>query len=67
MPNDELDLAVPIYDTSMTQCSGADPMGRVLATSTAFGEIREYDVRASRRATCNNMIVKTSQMLSNLL
>lgn len=42
-------------------------MGRLIAVSTAFGEIREYDIRASRRATCNNTIVKTSQMLSNLL
>lgn len=25
-----------------------------------------YDVRASRRATSNNLIVKTAQMLSNL-
>ena len=58
---------MPIYDTAMAQCSGADPMGRILAVSTAHGEIREYDVRASRRATCDNTIVKTSQMLSNLL
>ena len=56
-----------MYDTAMAQLTGADPMGRILATSTAHGEIREYDVRASRRATCDNTIVKTSQMLSNLL
>ena len=60
VPNDELDLAVPIYDTSMAVCHGADPFGRVLAVSTAYGEIREYDVRASRRATANNQIVKTA-------
>ena len=55
-----------MHDTSLVQCS-SDPIGRVLAVSTAFGEIREYDVRANKRATCNNTIVKTSQMLSNLL
>ena len=37
VPNDELSLAVPIYDTSMAQISKADPMGRLLATSTAYG------------------------------
>lgn len=66
VPNDELDLRVPIYDTSLAQCA-SDPFGRVLAVSTAFGEIRTYDVRASKRATSNNLIVKTAQMLSNLL
>ena len=66
VPNDELDLQVPMYDTSMVQCS-SDPIGRVLAVSTAYGEIREYDIRANKRATCNNTIVKTAQMLSNLL
>ena len=57
---------VPIYDTSLAACK-SDPFGRVLAVSTAFGDIREYDVRANKRATCSNQIVKTSQMLSNLL
>lgn len=65
VPNDELDLAVPIYDTSMAQCT-IDALGRVLAVSTAYGEVRMYDVRASKRATSNNLIVSTAQMLSNL-
>ena len=60
VPNDELDLAVPIYDTCMDQCLGADPMGRILAVSTAYGDIREYDVRASRRPTCSDQVVKTA-------
>jgi len=57
VPNDELDLQMPIYDTSMAV---SDSMGRVMAVSTAFGEIRQYDVRASRRSTSSNLIVKTS-------
>ena len=36
VPNDELSLAVPIYDTSLTQCASNMP-GRILATSTAYG------------------------------
>ena len=37
VPNDELSLAVPMYDTPMAQISGADPMGRLLAVCTAYG------------------------------
>jgi len=53
VPNDELDLAVPIYDTSLAVCK-SDPFGRVFAVATGYGDIREYDVRASRRANCSD-------------
>ena len=50
LPDDELDIKVPIFDTGLTMC---DEIGRVLATCTGFGEVRHYDVRAQRKVISN--------------
>ena len=46
VPNDELDLQVPIFDTGLVTCEASE---RILAVCTGSGELRTYDVRASNR------------------
>ena len=46
LPHDELDLAIPIYETDL-----ATRDGRHYYVTTAFGEVREYDIRRQKRPT----------------
>ena len=43
-----------------------DSTGRVLATSTGFGEVRHYDIRAQRKVISNAQVTKESMLLSNI-
>ena len=62
VPNDELDLTVPIYDTSMTTFKDKSGIeGRVLAVCTAFGQVRLYDIRSSLKPQLDCQILKNSQ------
>jgi len=44
LPNDELDLQIPIFDTDLCYLSANN-----LVAVTAFGDVREYDIRGQRR------------------
>ena len=64
LPDDELDIKVPIFDKGVVEC---DPgVGRVLATCTGYGEIRHYDIRAQRRAVSNVSVTKDLLLLSHI-
>ena len=63
LPDDELDIKVPIFDTGLAMI---DTAGRVLATSTGFGEVRHYDVRAQRKVISNAQVTKESMLLNNI-
>lgn len=58
MANDELDLAIPIWDTDLTFLTSSVPGAYSMVTCTAYGDVREYDTRDGRRkAVINNKIV----------
>ena len=64
LPDDELDIKVPIFDTGVTEC---DPgAGRILATCTGYGEIRHYDIRAQRKVVSNAQVTKDNMLLSHI-
>lgn len=48
LPNDHLDLAIPIFDTDLIFLSDVGPFN--LVTCTGYGEIREYDTRQKKPA-----------------
>jgi hypothetical protein len=53
LPNDELDLKVPIYDVDLAQTKNSN----VFFTATAYGDIRKYDRNVnSKRPVCNKQI-----------
>jgi ribosome biogenesis protein NSA1 len=53
LPNDELDLKVPIYDVDLAQTKNPN----VFFTATGYGEIRKYDRGVnSKRPVCNKQI-----------
>ena len=47
LPNDELDLKTPIWDTSIEWLSRTNNYS--LVTCTAYCDIREYDTRSDRK------------------
>ena len=47
VPNDDLDLMVPIWDKDLAWLSKVN--AHALATCTAYCEVREYDTRGQRR------------------
>lgn len=54
VPNDDLDLMVPIWDKDVAWLSKVN--SHSLATCTAFCEVREYDTRGSRRPVIDSKI-----------
>ena len=63
LPNDSLDLQIPVWDTGLAFITD-----RVMATSTAYGEVRHYDYRASMKVTSSNKVFKNSEMfLSHII
>ena len=51
LPNDHLDLKIPVWDTDMAWLSRTNAYS--LATVTAYGDIREYDTRGPRKPVAN--------------
>lgn len=51
LPNDELDLKIPIWDTSLEYLSRLNPYS--LVTCTAYCDVREYDTRCPRKPVTN--------------
>ena len=56
LPNDELSLRVPIHDTDIVEFKNNPRLNYV---STAYGEIRLYDKKASPRPSLNKKITKS--------
>ena len=48
LPNDELDIKIPIWDTSIAYLSTLNAYS--LVACTAFCDVREYDTRCPRKA-----------------
>jgi len=55
-PNDELSLAIPIWDTGMVFINPFE-----MATCTAYGEVRTYDHREGVRSTSNNQVLEIQE------
>ena len=56
LPNDELNLRIPMHDTDIIEIKN-NP--RINYVSTAYGEIRLYDKKASPRPSMNKTITKS--------
>lgn len=61
LPHDELELAVPIFDTGVAFLGD-----RCLAVCNGYGQLRQYDIRASRKITSNATITKNDMMLTHV-
>ncbi len=46
MPNDELDLRTPIFDTGLAYL---DDSKQVVAVCTGYGQLRQYDFRVGQK------------------
>ena len=51
LPNDELDLMIPMWDTDVEWLSKTNNYS--LVTCTAYCDIREYDTRGPRKPVVN--------------
>ena len=60
LPNDELDLQVPIYDTD-----GFFIDKNHVTVCTGYGDVREYDIRGQRRPIFNTKV--SEMMLTNIV
>ena len=56
LPNDELNLKIPIHDTDIVEVKNNPRLNYV---STAFGEIRLYDKKASPRPSLNKKVTSS--------
>jgi hypothetical protein len=56
LPNDELNLSIPIYDTDIIEVKNNPRLNYV---STAYGEIRLYDKKASPRPSLNKKVTNS--------
>jgi hypothetical protein len=59
LPNDELDLVIPIWDTDIAYLSGSNLYSFVVCT--AYSDIREYDPRAGRRPVVQQKLFGTQE------
>lgn len=62
LPNDELDLQIPIFDTDIAYLDNNH-----IAAITAYGEIREYDIRGQRRPIVNTLVGTEKAYLSKIV
>lgn len=65
VPNDELDLQVPIFDTGLTWLDNSH--AHSFAVSTGSGCIRTYDTRAGRKCRMNATVLQGEMMLTHLI
>ena len=61
LPNDELDLAIPIFDTDVCYLTNTS-----VCTCTGYGDVREYDIRGPRRPVINAKLTEGDIMLSKI-
>jgi hypothetical protein len=59
LPNDELDLAIPIWDTDLVYLSSVNQYS--IATCTAYCDVREYDLRGQKKPVINNKIFNDNE------
>lgn len=64
MPNDELDLSVPIFDTGLAYINATN---EVMAVSTGYGHVRHYDTRAGVKCRSDDSILKDEMMLTHIV
>ena len=60
VPNDELDLQVPIWDTDICYYENGK-----MAVCTAYGDVREYDLK-QRKPTQNTKVYNDNMLLSKI-
>ena len=56
LPHDELGLRIPIHDTDIVEIKNNPRLNYV---STAYGEIRLYDKKASPKPSLNKSVTKS--------
>jgi len=59
LPNDELDLKIPIWDTDMEWLSRTNAYS--LVTCTAYCDVREYDTRGPRKPVTSTKVFGTRE------
>lgn len=59
LPNDHLDLKIPVWDTDMAWLSRSNAYS--LATVTAYGDVREYDTRGPRKPVVDVKVFGTGK------
>jgi len=59
LPNDELDLKIPIWDTDVEFLSYLNTHS--LATCTAYSDIREYDLRSQAKPVLSTKLFGDSE------
>ena len=64
VPNDELDLEVPIFDTGLTF---TDNSKHVAAVCTGSGAVRHYDFRAGKRPRSNAQVLQNEMLISHIV
>ena len=59
LPNDELDIQTPIYDTGIEFLSRTNDYS--LVTCTAYCDVREYDTRGPRKPVIHSKVFELSE------
>ena len=62
LPNDELDLQIPIFDNELCFLDANH-----LVATTAYGDIREYDIRGQRRPVIHTSLEKEKTLLGKVV
>ena len=56
LPNDELDLQIPIYDTDICHLNE-----HLICVTTGYGDVRDYDTRGQRRPLNSVKVTKDKE------
>ncbi len=56
LPNDELDLQIPIYDTDICHLNE-----NFICVTTGYGDVRDYDTRGQRRPSNSVKVTKDKE------
>jgi len=59
LPNDELDIPTPIWDTDIEFLSRTNDYS--LVTCTAYCDVREYDTRGQRKPVIHSKVFELSE------
>jgi ribosome biogenesis protein NSA1 len=62
LSNDELDLQIPIWDTDICYLSNSN-----VCAVTAYGEVREYDLKHGQRRPITNVKLTEGMLLSKVV
>lgn len=64
LPNDDLDLITPMFDTGLAYIDGTY---QTMAVSTGYGHVRHYDTRAGVKCRSDDTILKDEMMLTHIV